>query len=114
MAKNNGEEAISTHPESHDYLVEAGFSLDSGMTSAEKDAADAAQMDRGGPYVVHGVYTRGAVSVTVEENTDTREEDGVKSMTTYPVVAKISGPRGTVAAAAADAELVLRMVQEVS
>lgn len=112
MAKS--EESTSTHPESHDYLVEAGFVLDSGMKSAEDEAAQAAELDRGGPYVVHGVYTRGAVSVKVEENTDTRVEDGMKSMTTYPVVAVISGPRGTVTAAASDAELVLRMAQEVS
>lgn len=93
-----------------DFLTEAGFTHDEGMTSAAEDSSK--HMSTSGPYIIHGIYVRGQVSVKVEENTDTRLEDGMKTMTTYPATAIISGPKGTVAAPISDPGLVLRMADE--
>lgn len=98
----------------HMLLVKAGFEADDELLQMELEAANSAEMDRGGPYALLGLYVRGTTSVKIERNVDTRMDSGMESMTKYRAVVIVSGAKGTVACDAEDADLVLRMAEELS
>lgn len=98
----------------HKVLTKAGFTADDELLQVELEAANQADMDRGGTYTLIGLYTRGTTSIKIERNVDTREEGGMESSTKYRPVVIISGARGGVACDAEDADFVLRMAEDLS
>ena len=90
----------------HDYLLAQGFQWDADASTLQIETADELGMHAGGAFQPQGCYRRGEVSVTCERNTDTREENGMETTTTYPAVAVVAGPFGRAAAPAADFDLI--------
>lgn len=97
-----------------DWLLQAGFVYDADKHQAGIQTAAEAEMHRGGDYDLQGIYVRGAVTVTVEQNTDTRHESGMKTMTQYPAVAIIEGPKGRCSAPMAEPKLVLQVADDLA
>lgn len=93
-------------------LEKAGFEHDDDSKAAAESHADSADMHRGGPYVIHGIWLRGTTSVKIEQNTAMEDVGGLKAAIEHPSVAVVSGPKGTTACQVADVDLVMRMVQE--
>lgn len=96
----------------HAYLLDMGFQWDADASTLQIETAEELGLDKGGPYDAQGCYRRGEVTVTCEINTDTREENGMKTMTTYPPVAVVEGPFGRAAAPASDFDLIGRLAAE--
>lgn len=102
-----------THPLGQ-HLLDNGFEYDADASTTQVESIEELQLNRGGEYQAHGCYRKAYASVTIERNTDTREEGGMSIMATYPPVAVVEGPKGRVACPADDFELVLRMVTELT
>lgn len=96
------------------YLLDAGFKRDDKEREAHQSVADASDLDKGGPYFVQGVYKKGSVTIHFERNVSTLEQQGMETTTSHPQVCVISGPGGRVACSADDAELQLRVAEEVA
>lgn len=96
-------------------IVEAaGFVAVPELTQSNQEAADANGMSHNGAYVVKGVWERGQVVLTVEQNTAREDEnaDGSQITVTHPAVCVVSSPLGSVACNAADTELILALAQD--
>jgi len=96
----------------NDALLELGFVFDADATTEAIDSA--ADLQRGGPYDFRGCYRKGPLTITVEQNTDTRLESGMTQMTTYPEIAIVDGPKGRVACPVDDLDLITRMASELA
>lgn len=96
------------------FLLENNFVYDADASTAQVESVVELELSRGGDYVPQGCYRRGQIMVQIEQNTDTREEQGMEIMTKHPSVAVVEGPRGRVACSAADFSLVLRMADELT
>lgn len=75
---------------------------------------DASEMSRSGPYRIYYVLVRGETEVTVEQNVGSQSAGDIQMAVTYPPVAKAKGPKGSVACALSDLELLKRIIDEVS
>lgn len=96
----------------HEYLLNLGFVWDEDASTLQIETADEVGMNKGGPYEAQGCYRRGEVTVTAECNTDTRVENGMRTMTTYPPIVVVEGPFGRAAAPAEDFDLIGRLAAE--
>jgi len=96
------------------FLLENNFVYDADASTAVVESIEELDLNRGGDYRPQGCFRKGPALVKIEQNTDSRDEGGMTITTTYPSVAVVEGPRGRVACAAGDFELVLRMVSELS
>jgi hypothetical protein len=81
-------------------LEKAGFKHDDELKSAHEEQADKNSMHETGPYVVHGVWRKGLVSVLFEQNN--------------AAVCVVSGPKGRAACNPDDTELLLLLVEELA
>lgn len=94
------------------FLLENDFVYDADASTAQIESVVEFDLNRGGDYQPQGCFRRGPATVTIERNTDTRDEGGMVVTTTYPSVAVVEGSRGRVACPAEDFALVLRMADE--
>lgn len=89
-------------------LEDAGFKHDDESKDAHVELADRVNMHESGPYVVHGVWKKGLVTVKIEQNTAAEPMGGgLSAVIQHPPVALVSGPNGTVACNPDDIELAL-------
>jgi hypothetical protein len=96
-------------------LEKAGFKHDDELKSAHEEQADKNSMHETGPYVVHGVWRKGLVSVLFEQNTAAEEMGGgMKAVIQHPAVCVVSGPKGRAACNPDDTELLLLLVEELA
>ena len=95
-------------------LEGAGFKHDDELKGAHEESATSNEMHTGGPYVIHGVWRKGLVSIVVEQNTDTIETDGMSVSTTHPPVAVVQGPKGRAGCNPSDADLLLSLAVELA
>lgn len=95
-------------------LTAAGFTHDDELKDAHVTRADENGMHDSGPYVVHGVWKRGEVTVLVEQNTAKEDIGGMRAAVDHPAVCLITGPKGRIAANPEDVELVLAVAEDLT
>lgn len=96
-------------------LEAAGFQPDDELKAAHEEQAANDGMDESGPYVIHGAWRKGLVTVFVEQNTVAESLDGgIEATIQHPSVCVVSGPKGKVACNAEDTELILAIVSGLS
>lgn len=96
-------------------LESAGFTQDEALKSAHEEQADKNSMHDAGPYVVHGVWTKGLVTLLFEQNTAAEDMGGgMKAVIQHPSVCVATGPKGKAACNPDDTELILRLVEDLS
>lgn len=94
-------------------ILDAGYIEDDAAKAAIEAAT--AHMHQTGPYVVLGVYRKGAVTLQFEQNTAAETlGGGLIATITHPAVCVLSGPNGRVACDAADTELILAVASDLS
>lgn len=102
------------HSYEDQYLLDAGFERDDSEREAHQSVADASGMDTGGQYFVRGVYKKGGVTVTFENNASEITQGGLTSQVQHPQACIIEGPGGRVACHANDTELQLHLAEEMA
>lgn len=96
-------------------LEKAGFVADSELVDSHAQSADKRGMHKGGEYVVHGAWRRGAVALLFEQNTAAEPmEGGLTATVTHPAVCVVSSPYGRVACNAADTALILAIADDLA
>lgn len=96
-------------------LEDSGFVHDDDMKSAHTDNATKNGMSDFGPYVVHGVWRKGLVTVLCEQNTAPEPMGGgMSAIISHPAVCVVSGPNGKAACNAEDTELILVLATELA
>lgn len=93
----------------------AGFTQDDDLKTAHEEQADKNGMHEAGPYVVHGVWKKGLVTLVFEQNTSAEDlGGGMNAVIQHPVVCVVSGPNGKAACNPDDTELILALVKDLS
>jgi hypothetical protein len=96
-------------------LESAGFVHDDELKAAHEEHAERYEMHATGPYVIHGMWKKGLVTLLFEQNTASEPMGGgMSAVIQHPPVCIVSGPRGRLACTADDVELILSLVDEVS
>lgn len=102
------------HEYDDQYLLDAGFERDDSERDAHQSVSDAASMDQGGQYFVRGVYKKGKVTITFENNASEITQGGLTSQVQHPQACIIEGPGGRVACHSNDTDLQLQLAEEMS
>jgi len=93
-------------------LLDLGFVEDEDARSDRQAQADSEGMSARQPYVVTHVLTKGIVEVLIEQNTSEEETGEMKTVVTYPSVARVSSPKGATQCAASDVALIDALATE--
>lgn len=92
-----------------------GFVEDDTLASARAEKASQDNMHQTGPYVIHGVWRKGAVTLVFEQNTAAEEMGGgMSAVIQHPAVCVVSGPKGSAACNPADVKLILALAEELA
>lgn len=95
-----------------DKLIELGFTADAEAKGVAEANAVEHGMHENGPYVVHHVFTKGDVVVTIEQNTAPEDLGGMTAVVTHPPCAIIASPKGRVAFNPDDTDLAAALLDE--
>jgi hypothetical protein len=96
-------------------LEKAGFKHDDELKSGHEEQAEKNDMHQSGPYVVHGVWKKGLVTVLLEQNTAAEPMGGgMSAIIQHPPVAVISGPQGRGSCNPDDVEALRHLLDVVS
>lgn len=95
-------------------LTKLGFKADSKAKQVAVDNAEAQELSANGDYVVHDVFTKGDVVVTVEQNSSPEDLGGLTAQITHPPVAIAVSPKGRVAFNPEDLELAAAIVADLA
>lgn len=96
-----------------DALINRGFINDTALQSGLTQIAADLGMGENGSYKVLACYSKGDVSVTVEQNQSPEVlGGGMSAVVTHPPLAIVVGPKGRIAANPDDIELVVSLISD--
>lgn len=107
---------MSQFAELHEALEQAGFTHADDLKAAHEERATKNGMHNSGPYVVHHVWTKGLLSIVLEQNTcpDGDETSGLSALVTHPPVCVVTGPGGRCAVSPNYIEGVLTLAEDLA
>lgn len=98
-----------------DTLVDLGFKPDAATKAYLTELAHGAKLSHNGTYTVHEVFTRGDVTVTVEQNVSPEDlGSGMSAVVTHPQCAIIDSPKGRVAFSPTDVDLAVTLLNDLA
>lgn len=98
-----------------DTLADLGFAADDAAKGYLEGVATDLKLSDSGPYVVHSVFTRGDVTVTIEQNTNPEDMGGgMTAVVSHPPCAVIDSPKGRVAFNPNDVDLAVALLNDLA